>query len=377
MFRLIMLALASGLVLTAAAPAAWYTQYKREAFGPAPPVQEPPTPRLQKPDPSEVLRCSPGRCYLLEKGWSGWGIDHNEVLIAGQGAAEAVNVALAQFAKMSWAAREIRLFPAPGFVRSLDGKKEFVCDWQVHWTSHVEIPRGNVLQTVTSHSACFTLFIARTAPIPAPDSRTAGWIDDLNSDQFRVRERAFRELAGQRDAAAPSLREALRRNPTLEQRQRLEQLLGRLKQVHLLRVQLPKGVPVAHLDELLERQQEGWRSGQLARSWEAAQKASAWVEHSEAALPLLVAMLQDDRVQVRDLAVQALTRLGKRAVSVLPVLRVAEARAAATVRDHHRQAVRAVEQAPPVPDAEERWQENRRLRQDIAGYCRSLKSLNP
>jgi WD40 repeat protein len=52
---------------------------------------------------------------------------------------------------------------------------------------------------------------------------------DLDSDDFRVREEAFRELLKHGDAAEPALKNAMKKPKSLETRRRLERLLDELK----------------------------------------------------------------------------------------------------------------------------------------------------
>ncbi|MBI1916678.1 MAG: sigma-70 family RNA polymerase sigma factor [Planctomycetes bacterium] len=66
-------------------------------------------------------------------------------------------------------------------------------------------------------------------PVPAVDAgRVAAWLRDLDSDTFKVRERAARELEKLGDGAEPALRAALTGRPTVETRRRVETLLDRL-----------------------------------------------------------------------------------------------------------------------------------------------------
>ena len=66
----------------------------------------------------------------------------------------------------------------------------------------------------------------RKIPARLPDAkRLARWLTDLDSEQFKVREEATRELEKLGDAVAPALRQALTGDMTLERKKRLEALL--------------------------------------------------------------------------------------------------------------------------------------------------------
>jgi RNA polymerase sigma factor (sigma-70 family) len=63
-------------------------------------------------------------------------------------------------------------------------------------------------------------------PMKQPDAKSvARLIADLDSDEFRVREKATKDLGKLGDAAAPTLRQALQGKPALEMRRRLRHLL--------------------------------------------------------------------------------------------------------------------------------------------------------
>src|SRR5262245_58227056 len=68
-------------------------------------------------------------------------------------------------------------------------------------------------------------------PEPAVDPRrVAQLLTDLDSDRFRVRSSARKELEEMWEAAEPFLRQALKNKPALETRRRLEELLGRIEE---------------------------------------------------------------------------------------------------------------------------------------------------
>jgi RNA polymerase sigma factor (sigma-70 family) len=74
-----------------------------------------------------------------------------------------------------------------------------------------------------------TLLKGRVRPAtPADPKRLARLVGDLDSDRFEVRRQAQSELAGLGELAEPALRKALAGDPSLEVRQRVEQLLDNL-----------------------------------------------------------------------------------------------------------------------------------------------------
>src|SRR5258708_12956766 len=103
------------------------------------------------------------------------------------------------------------------------------------------------------------------------------------------------------------------REVRLEAGRPMEQLLKGLEPIHAARLQIPNKIPVYGADELLKRAAETWRSGDLAKSWDAANQIIALAEFTEESFPLLIEMLGDGRAQVRDLAVAAFEQLGSRA----------------------------------------------------------------
>jgi hypothetical protein len=60
---------------------------------------------------------------------------------------------------------------------------------------------------------------------PPSMEQIAGWIVDLNADQFKVRDKATQTLEQWPELAEPHLRQALQGKPTLEVRRRVEGLL--------------------------------------------------------------------------------------------------------------------------------------------------------
>jgi WD40 repeat protein len=79
---------------------------------------------------------------------------------------------------------------------------------------------------VAAGDSSVALLRRRLRPAPAaPAGRIDGWIRDLDSDDFRTREQAARELQCAADTAVPALRRALAASPSPEVRRRIDDLL--------------------------------------------------------------------------------------------------------------------------------------------------------
>ncbi|MCI0641285.1 MAG: hypothetical protein L0Y72_03490 [Gemmataceae bacterium] len=352
-----------------AAPAAALVEFSQtEEFGPASKTAKKPS------DPRFALAYLPGRVYALHSTWSGFGHNRDEGVVAYEGDAAGANQALAEFGALPAATvKEIHLLPGPGRIRSLKGKLTLHCDWEIRWSSYVPFADEKHFGS-PAHTAVMTIYVDRAA-LPRPlDARTLEWINDLDHERFDVRQRAFKNLADQGDAARPLLEKTSEAAPTgaitLEAKCRIDQLLSRLKPIHAARLRLPKGIPVVSIDQLLRREAKNWRSGDLSKSWHASEKISAWAEYTEESMPFLIEMLHDDREQVRDLAVSAFKRLGGRAAATLPALEEAESKAQKPVyRNSLRQVQRAL--AAATPGAEDPWRRNREQRAEIEQFLQT------
>ncbi len=151
-------AVAIVLLLASCATAAYITR-EHEEYGPA----------LQPFDksannPIDAFRFHPGRRYLLRKSWSGFGIYHDEELIAFEGNVDAANDAMAAFAELPFTHKEIKFFPGPSQTHSRDAKTTFSCDWQIHLVNRTGFPRRDCKVTEKYDLAVMTVFVARADP---------------------------------------------------------------------------------------------------------------------------------------------------------------------------------------------------------------------
>jgi hypothetical protein len=84
--------------------------------------------------------------------------------------------------------------------------------------------------TAAEPASVINLLRRRGRPVPRLDQQQlARWIEELDADDFAVREKATAELTKLGAMAEGPLRRALRNRPSLETRRRLETLLEKLK----------------------------------------------------------------------------------------------------------------------------------------------------
>jgi hypothetical protein len=97
---------------------------------------------------------------------------------------------------------------------------------------------------------------AHLQPAQAADpARVAGWIKDLDAEDFGVRDRAARELEQLGERAEPALRQALAGKPSAEVRRRVQQLLERLANLSPERLRLVRAVEALEHAGTLEARQ--------------------------------------------------------------------------------------------------------------------------
>jgi len=146
------------------------------------------------------------------------------------------------FWDLSGARQALRLHPRP---RSSQEPEAL-------WSSLADSDASRAYQAITAlreTPAQTVPFLQRhLQPARTPDSlRIARLMDDLDSPHFEVRQQATAELKRLGDLAEPALREKLAHPPSLEARQRIEQLLEQVT------VAGPEGLRVLRAIEVLEQ----------------------------------------------------------------------------------------------------------------------------
>ena len=263
-----------------------------------------------------------------------------------KGGPQAVNAAVRRFAALPAERREIVLVPGPGVTRTFD-RKPVAYDWSLH------VPMGLRFggdSEVADTRATLTIHI--TAPVPPPPADPAKvkrWIGELNSDDFKTRERAAKELTAAGPAVAALVREALKDTRAVEARERLERVLAALStEIRLDLLELPNDIPVVGPETLLGRaRRELSNKSPEVRGYAA---SSLWhpAATAEDVLPDLEKVLKDEKGEYPlRCAMSVAAQLGAAARPLLPALREHLTSDDKNVRHMARSAIEMIEAAKP------------------------------
>jgi sugar lactone lactonase YvrE len=118
----------------------------------------------------------------------------------------------------------------------------------------------------------------RLQPVTVDPRKIAQWIGELDSDKFAVRQQATDELAQLGSMAEPALRQILQEKPSLEVRQRVEQLLAKLEGAklspeqwrHVRSVEILENIGTSEARELLQKLARGAEGARLTQEAKAA-----------------------------------------------------------------------------------------------------------
>src|SRR5262245_32174296 len=159
-----------------------------------------------------------------------------------KGGPKELNEALQAFAALPGDKKEIILMAGAGGTKTLQGKP-VAFDWCVHAPMGLHFEGDS---EVADTRSTLTIHIPNVLPQALADAtKVKKWIADLNSDDFKVRDKASAELEALGSPVAATLREALKSAPPTESRERLGRVLERVSSAIRLDVlKLPDGIPV-------------------------------------------------------------------------------------------------------------------------------------
>ena len=292
------------------------------------------------------------------------------------GSTAAANDALRKFAAAG-KGLDVYLLPGPREVYSLTRTQHFVCDMELHVPGGLSAFRFATREKDThvfDTRPTLFLYISHARPASPAGARQLGrWVAELDSDDFKTRDRAVRELEKQGPAAEATLRKALAARPSPEARKRLTALLGRLQGINLDVLEVPAGLKVQGLDELLARYRQGLKSPDYLIRGLAVSHLAARETDPDAAVATLVELLKAEKNEYpRRCAAGSLQRLGKSAAPALPLLEAGRSDPDKNVQHAYKSAIEAIKAAPEEKDKAEKVNKAAAIRADVGRFLKAL-----
>ncbi len=257
-----------------------------------------------------------------------------------RGDAAALNEALKAFAAIKDDERRVILLPGTGQTQPFN-RKPITFDWKLH------VPSGMYRAATKQTHAVLTVYVPAAKPAGGVDKKAIEkWIEELDSVTFQTREAAQEELRKLGREVKPNLRAALGSRPSAEQRARIEKLLNGIGSIDAGDLDIPKGVTVVVVEDLLAEYKKGLASTDPTLSGLAVQGLTGLAPYSDEVIPLVAGMLVADKNEyVRRSAAGCLGYLGAAAKSALPALKAGLEDADANVRAAFKAAVEQIESA--------------------------------
>jgi hypothetical protein len=278
-----------------------------------------------------------------------------------RGNTAALNEALRKFAALAGNSREVILLPGPAEQSTLGDTRRFAFDWVVHTPAG---PGRGGPPTMTVYLQ------PPPSPKPPDAAAVARWIADLDNDAFETRERASRELEKILDPAVPALRKARDAGPPAETRRRIDQLLERVPGMDLRLVEMPAGVTVLELKNLLDRYHKGMKNADPQARGKAVTSLGRLADCTDVVPDLIAVITGDKHEYVRRCAASALYRMGKRGAPALPALKAGLNDPDVNVRNLFDVTVKQIEGADDKPARDP--VKLRAALEGISAFCQTL-----
>lgn len=289
-----------------------------------------------------------------------------------RGNAQALNEALRHYAAVQDDARQLILLPGSGKTQTFD-RKPIEFDWQLH------VPSGIYKAVAKKNHAVMTVHVNALQPRALRERKQIDqWLADLDSEQFQTREKAELGLQKMGQDAKPFLRAALKAGPALEVRRRLEELLDKLVGFDVSDLEIPEGITVVSVDDLLAVHAKGLKDTDATVCGMAIQELSNFASYSDEVVPALIEMLKKDKNEyVRRVAAGCLPYLGTKARSAVPALKDGLQDPDANIRSTFESAIGQIESAKDKPGQEDEVKKNLAILKEIKEYKEKLKNPKP
>jgi HEAT repeat protein len=247
-------------------------------------------------------------------------------------------------------------------MQSFD-RKPVDFDWQLH------VPSGIYKAVSKRHHAVMTVYINAINPRQLDRKLIERLLRDLDNDSFQVRQKAKQDLEKLGHDAKPFLRAALKAQPGLEARRRIEGLLEKLRDFDVSELEIPKGITVISVDDLLAEHFTGLKDGDSTVSGMAIQDLSNFAPYSDKVVPAMTEMLRKDKNEwVRRVAAGCLSHVGFQARSALPALKEGLNDPDASIRDTFRITIDQLQNAKDKPGRDDEVRKHRVIIKEINNF---------
>jgi hypothetical protein len=277
-----------------------------------------------------------------------------------RGNAQALNEALKKYSAVQTDVRRLILLPGTGKTQTFE-RMPIPFDWQFH------VPSGIYKAVFKDAQVEMTVYLNGLKPRPVQDPKqVATWLRDLGDDAFPTRNKAQQELEKLGNDAKPYLRAALKGQPSLEARLRIETLLGKLRDLDLSDLEIPKGIEIVTVDDLLGEYWKGLKSPDSDVCGRAVHGLSRFASYDDKIVPALIAMLEKDKHEyVRRVAASCLCNLDVPAKTAIPMLKEGLNDPDANIRHMFQTALERIEAAQEPPGLAERARRERGIGKEI------------
>jgi hypothetical protein len=232
-----------------------------------------------------------------------------------RGDRQALKEALQRFAAIKDDEHQLILLPGSGKTQTF-ARKPITFDWQLH------VPSGIYKTASKRKHMVLTVYIDVAKPRPLERKQAENWLRDLDSQLFATRQNAEKELKKLGNDAKLFLRAALKTQPSEEARRRIEGLLNRLPYFDVTDLEIPKGITVTSVDDLLAVHMKGLRDEDSTVRGMAIQELSSLVPYSDKVVPAVTDVLKNDKnTWVRRVAAASLAAVCIKSKSALPILK--------------------------------------------------------
>jgi hypothetical protein len=280
-----------------------------------------------------------------------------------------LNEALRKFAAIPAEKREIILVPGAGETTTLTREQRIPYDWSLHVPMGLRIDKDDDVGDVR---ASFTIHIPAPRPAPVASEEVQKWVSQLDTDDFKTRERATKTLEALGAGAALPLREAAKTVTTPEARERIERLLRGMSRISLDLLELPNGISVIGPATLLERGRDGLKKADPSlRGRAVLALVHRCADADEVLADLLKFLKQEEHEYALRCTASAFASLGAAAKPALPNMREHIHSKDQNVVHSFQQAIEAIEKAEGSGPSEEEVKKRRLIRQEIAAFVKA------